>query len=221
VSFGGSDRDVLLLKFDANGRLLWTGEWGGDDGDYGDGIGIDVEDSLYVTGATDSFGGAERDALLLKYDASGSLLWSGTPDGGGGDAAVAVTTDSNLGVYVVGATGAPSAIDSDSMVLKYGPHGDLVSSRNRVGNAWEWAITVASEVGRNIYTAGHAPSNTGSRYDLTGVALIPDGVAGSPQGTVGFPEGTESSPEGVVDTGGGERDALLLKNFPSQPVDSH
>jgi len=38
----------------------------------------DTNGNLYLAGSTSSFGAGGSDALLLKYDSSGNVLWSKT-----------------------------------------------------------------------------------------------------------------------------------------------
>jgi hypothetical protein len=52
--------------------------WGGPDRDGAQGVAAAVDGSVYVTGATRSFGTGDEDAFLLKYAANGALSWQRT-----------------------------------------------------------------------------------------------------------------------------------------------
>lgn len=89
-----------MVKYDSLGSLIWTAQTGTSDNDYGVGITVGEDGSVYVTGYTygnlngqPSAGiGASNeylvasfrlhgyigtwDIVLLKYDSSGSLIWT-------------------------------------------------------------------------------------------------------------------------------------------------
>ena len=58
--------------------LLQERTWGGSQFDAGAGVATAPDNSVYVTGTTLSFGAGDRDAFLLKYDATGALVWQRT-----------------------------------------------------------------------------------------------------------------------------------------------
>ena len=58
--------------------LLQERTWGGPQLDEGLGVATAPDNSVYVTGRTLSFGAGDSDAFLLKYDATGTLLWQRT-----------------------------------------------------------------------------------------------------------------------------------------------
>jgi len=60
TSFGAGLSDVLLLKYDPNGRLLWKRTWGGEEYDKVFGVAVDPSGNAYVTGGTESFGAGQR-----------------------------------------------------------------------------------------------------------------------------------------------------------------
>jgi hypothetical protein len=76
------DSDVFLLRFDAEGRLVWSATWGGRGwgGAPSSDEGYDVEalgGYVYVIGTTtlNASSTNEQDVLLLKYDSEGQLVW--------------------------------------------------------------------------------------------------------------------------------------------------
>ena len=77
-SFGAGGVDVLLLKYDSSGSLVWSRTWGGPGNESGNSVAVDGLGNVYVVGSTDSFGAGWYDALILKFDRSGNLLWSRT-----------------------------------------------------------------------------------------------------------------------------------------------
>ena len=78
TSFGAGGWDIMLLKLDANGNLLWNKTYGGPGTDYVNCI-IQTYDGGYLTcGPTNSYGNGGFDIMLLKTDASGNMQWNKT-----------------------------------------------------------------------------------------------------------------------------------------------
>ncbi|MHA1652226.1 MAG: right-handed parallel beta-helix repeat-containing protein [Candidatus Helarchaeota archaeon] len=68
-SFGTGGPDLALLKFHPNGTLIWNTTWGGGSWDYGYGVEIVPNGSIYCVGE-DSYKYA-----LVKFSANGTLEW--------------------------------------------------------------------------------------------------------------------------------------------------
>ena len=72
----GTGYDVVTLKYQANGNIVWQNRW--DNSDYhGDdipkNIGIDSNETIHITGSTFNGNDKLNDLLLLRYDKSASL----------------------------------------------------------------------------------------------------------------------------------------------------
>ncbi|MDJ0677046.1 MAG: SBBP repeat-containing protein [Calothrix sp. MO_167.B42] len=120
--------DVWLAKYDTNGNQVWIKQFGstGDDAPFRDGIEIDSNDNIFLTGYTNGdFGAANAgsyDAWVAQYDTDGNQLWIqqfGTPDY---DTASTVSADDDGNLYVSGITdgslGDSNAGSYDSWVVK-------------------------------------------------------------------------------------------------------
>jgi hypothetical protein len=66
-SFGAEQNDVLLIKYNSSGILLWNMTWGGANNDVASAVALDSAGNVYITGSTDSFGSGGRDMLLVKF----------------------------------------------------------------------------------------------------------------------------------------------------------
>jgi len=58
--------DALLLKYDLSGNLIWDKTWGGISDDYAYSLFI-LENDIFITGMTTSFGAGNSDVFLLKH----------------------------------------------------------------------------------------------------------------------------------------------------------
>ncbi len=77
--------DMLLMKYDTNGNLLWYRQSSGAAAESPSGIGISTEGVVYITGnfeSTATIGGTAlsathtKDAFLTAYNSSGTPLWA-------------------------------------------------------------------------------------------------------------------------------------------------
>jgi hypothetical protein len=65
-----------LLKFDSSGDLLWAKTWDSGGTNQPLRVVVGTDGNIYAVGLTNAFDGTQWDVLLLKYDASGTLLQS-------------------------------------------------------------------------------------------------------------------------------------------------
>ncbi|MCE2711570.1 MAG: hypothetical protein LW688_03420 [Cryomorphaceae bacterium] len=121
-TFGGSNNDAYLVKFNSSGIRFWGTYYGGSSSDLALETAIDVSGNIYLTGTTtsstaiasgghqNSIGGA-ADAFLVKFNSSGARIWgtyyggSGTEGNGG-----AIISDAFGNIYLAGNTTSTSAI---------------------------------------------------------------------------------------------------------------
>lgn len=74
-SFGAGGADIVLIKMDSNGNILWSNAYGGANNDYPSSVKEFPGGGYFIAGSTNSFG-STKDAYLLRIDFSGNLLWS-------------------------------------------------------------------------------------------------------------------------------------------------
>lgn len=142
------NKNLFLIKFDVLGNMLWTRTWGGKEHEYVNAMSVDTNDSIYLSGYTNSFSedfGAWN-IFLVKYNNTGDFQWaqvwvSNTTN----SFCYALATDSTNNVYIAGETGS-----TKGCLTKYNYSGSL-----------QWNITldnytelrdVAVDLHDNIYT---------------------------------------------------------------------
>ena len=118
--------DVIVIKYDASGNMLWNVTWGGVLDDYAYALDINTTSSrLYVVGRTASYGiGGSNDMFLLSYDSSGILKKNITWGGDTWDVGFDITCTSEF-VYVIGYSDSFSS-SQDIVVLKYNSSYSLI-----------------------------------------------------------------------------------------------
>ena len=134
---GGADN--FVRKYDPDGTLLWTRQFGGSGGGDDQATSAALDGSvLYVAGYVSGLlpgqsgaGGANVDAFVRRYDFNGNETWTrqfGTTDS---DKAYGIATHSS-GIYVAGETGGALGTrvgGSDYFLRKYDSSGNAVWTR--------------------------------------------------------------------------------------------
>jgi hypothetical protein len=108
TSAGGSDN--IIRKYDADGNVLWTDQFGTSGQDFPSFRGLATDGrGVYITGnaggtlpGQTSAGG--RDAFVRQYSHDGDVLWTLQWGTTGDDRGIAVTVGENDDVYVAGRT---------------------------------------------------------------------------------------------------------------------
>jgi hypothetical protein len=80
-SFGSGNRDVYLIKTDADGDSLWASTYGGPGHDEGSSIQRTTDGGYIIAGHTASYGAGDVDVYIIKTDANGDSLWTRTYGG--------------------------------------------------------------------------------------------------------------------------------------------
>jgi hypothetical protein len=78
-TYAGNSSNVLTVKYNEQGTVLWARQWDGGDADGATTVAVDDLGNAYVAGTSwqeTVYYGLQPHALLLKYDPNGTLLWS-------------------------------------------------------------------------------------------------------------------------------------------------
>jgi PKD repeat protein len=130
---GGND--AFIRKYDPDGTVLWTRQFGTAAYDAGVSIAIDPAGNSYVVGTTWGALGSQqygdRDVFLRKYDPSGTLLWTRQFGTQVSDYGFNLAIDDSGNVYITGWTqgalaGHSNQGGNDVFIRKYGPNGGVV-----------------------------------------------------------------------------------------------
>src|SRR5207253_9135469 len=101
------EQDAFVRKYDANGNLLWTRQFGSSGWDQATGVAADAS-GVYASGNTggslpgqSTAGGP--DAFVRKFDAAGNVVWTRQFGSGSSDQVSGVAVNGS-GVHVAGGT---------------------------------------------------------------------------------------------------------------------
>jgi hypothetical protein len=117
--------DVMLIRTDKNGNLLWQKYFGGSNDDYGWYVLQANDGGFVVTGFTSSFSGT-FDGYLIKTDANGNMLWNKTFGGTGTDELYGFNKTNDGGYIVAGETTTNSFGNSDIWLIRLDSIGDTL-----------------------------------------------------------------------------------------------
>ncbi len=180
--------DVLLVKFDSNGNLLWQETWGGIGSDTGQSIVIDHAGGIYIAGTTSSFTvGTYQNVFVLKLRANGSLVWQETWADLGYSSASGIGVDSAGNLYVSGSETYALYSPKSAILLKLNSTGALLwQNRWEVLNQNSYYVTyiasaVAVDSAGSAYVTGASNYGIGSLY-FPGIPIIKF----NPEGTIAW-----------------------------------
>ena len=117
-STGTGIADIMAVKTDDSGKIVWWNTYGGNGTEYGYAC-TEIDDGFLVTGYTTSpyTNSTDKQAYLLKIDPDGSEIWSQTFGSEGSDVGTDVIAVDD-GYIVCGFTESNSAGETDIYLLK-------------------------------------------------------------------------------------------------------
>jgi hypothetical protein len=130
--------DVLVVKTDSLGSVVWSKTFGGNDWDLGCAGQQTTDGGFIISGTTKSFGSGGRDLYLLKMDGNGNLLWSkaisviGNSSGaviGGDTKSTSIQQTSDGGYIISGDRDTLSGPGQDIFLLKTDSVGNVITAK--------------------------------------------------------------------------------------------
>jgi hypothetical protein len=150
--FGTPRPAISLVKFSSNGSVVWQQLWTGESqrgGLRGPSVALTPDGgSVYVSGITNANGG---DAVLLKFDSLGNLLWQRTWGGPGREESEAVATDAQGAAYITGTQDNFDSTPAKMFVVKFDANGAVAWQKMTEGAS---GSAVATGPDGHIYAAG-------------------------------------------------------------------
>lgn len=104
----GLTSDGWVRKWDSDGNVAWTVQFGGEFNDHSWAVAVDADDHIFLGGEVNEWPWPDpvtfRDAFLRQYDTDGSLLWQEEFGTAGQDAVSSIVFDTSGNMYVGGYT---------------------------------------------------------------------------------------------------------------------
>lgn len=174
INFG--DMDAFVRKYDSNGNLLWTRQFGTIHHDSATDVAVDGAGNVFVVGYTTGVlhpgGTLDAEGFVRKYDSTGNLVWARNHIGftfeqGHRTYIFAVAANSAGNVYVAGSTdvyqfpaGQVSFGGTDAFVAWFsGGNGDMLNAQRFGTSANDSAVGVAVDGADNVLVTGISAHN--------------------------------------------------------------
>jgi hypothetical protein len=166
TSFGAGLRDIILIKTDANGNVIWAKTYGGTSYEEASSVQQTSDGGYIVAGWTTSFGAGSGDIILIKTDANGNVIWAKTYGGTAYDYAYSVQQTSDGGYIVAGYTRSFGAGSDDVFLIKTDANGNIQWAKTYGGTDGDWASSVQQTSDGGYILAGGTWSFGAGSYDI-------------------------------------------------------
>jgi hypothetical protein len=169
-------RALFIAKYDSLGNVLWAKSTGSGYYDEGMGVTIDADNNIIVTG---SFSSASitfdnttltqigmGDIFVVKYDASGNVIWAKSAGGSYEDYSNSIIIDKDENILLSGCYYSPviiwggdTLINSNTnspniFIAKYDRMGHVLWAKSAGGDAAEYAQSITTDSNNDIIIAG-------------------------------------------------------------------
>ena len=219
---GSGGADVVLLKIDPAGSLLWQRAYStSETADARGGVAVASDGSVYVAGAVqESTRKVVVDALLVKFDQDGNLVWDRTWGGRSGDVSGSVGVAADGSVLWAGDTNSFGAGSDDGFLLRVSPDGKALDGNTWGGAGIDHFAGVDAAASGTISLGGTTEGPPFSFLRAPTKTSRARGTVSTPMATLVAATGTVADPGGTVDTpagtspGAGGFDAALVRVTP-------
>ena len=178
---GRGEDDAIIVKYSTTGAFVWKNRFGGNGTDYYYSV-TAVSDGVIAVGTSAVFGNGDwsgitgkglDDAIIVKYDNSGTVAWKKNFGGNDTDIFRSVTAVSD-GFVATGdsyscGNGDLATLTAkgscDAITVKFNSSGNAVWKKNFGGNAQDYSYAVTA-VSDGIVTAGNSYAGSFGNGDL-------------------------------------------------------
>ncbi len=177
---GGTTDDILLVKYDPTGNVVWAKSFGGSGNDDVYGMTVTHAGDIYLSGmfgsAALNFGsvsisnaGLNQVAFIARLDNSGNGLWASASGGTGKEYAMGLASELSNNVYLTGGLNEisisyagttisnPSSVNSIAYLVKFDPSNNVTWAKtfaSPYANGRAWGYAVATSVCGDVWVVG-------------------------------------------------------------------
>jgi hypothetical protein len=171
-----NDRDVYLLKTDANGDTLWTRTYGSADFDRGYSVQQTFDQGFIIAGYTWSWDPGYGYIFLIKTDVNGDTLWTRSYGRAGADEGYCVQQTSDSGYVIIGITELFGTSNLNIYLIKTNAYGDTLWTRTYGGTEWDGGRSVQQTSDGGYIIAGTTSSYGAGGADVYLIKTDADGL---------------------------------------------
>jgi hypothetical protein len=161
-SFGKRSFDIILIKTNRNGRMVWQKTFGGESADIGQSVKQTSDGGFIITGSL------SWDSLLylIKTDRKGNKLWDKTFGGDGDQQGTSVEQTADGGYIITGYTSSFGAGKSDVWLIRTDEKGNKIWDRTFGGTGNEYGSSVQQTKDGNYIITGFTDSFGAGENDV-------------------------------------------------------
>lgn len=131
------DMDLYVLKVNSVGDTLWTKSYGGPEPEYAYHI-LPYNNFFYILGYSQSYGGGDYDAYLIKINQDGEAIWTKTYGGWGNEEGREIILTSDNHLVFVGSSNSADLADLDIFITKIDLEGNEIWTKYIGGTEKEY-----------------------------------------------------------------------------------
>jgi hypothetical protein len=181
LSSAGTLVDIFVSKLDSNGNFVWAKSIGSTGYDRGQGIAIDADSNIYITGTFSetvdfdpSLSGVSNlvsagndDIFVSKLDSNGNFVWAKSMGSTSYEGGNSIAVDSRGSVYStgyfagtidfdpgVGIASASTLGETDIFISKLDRNGNFVWAKAIGGTSSDSGISIAVDLSGTVYASG-------------------------------------------------------------------
>lgn len=172
TGYNANTDDIFIAKYDLNGNYQWSTSAGGIQDDQGQGIALDDNSNIYITGPINHTAYFDKftvawagfsDLFIAKYSSDGDCIWANGFGGPSYDYAFDIAVDHQNNLIVggrfyetvqFGTYSLTSLHDADAFILKCTPDGNVTWVRQAGGQYHDHMTCVSVDSEDNYYVAG-------------------------------------------------------------------
>lgn len=166
-SIGAGEEDLLLLKLDSLGNLVWSRAYGGQEYDAGNSVVQCLDGGFAVAGFTQSFGAGNRDVYLVRTNANGDTLWTRAYGGVEDDMGSSIRQTIDGGFIIAGHTLSFGVSNSDVYLIRVDSFGNSGCHEYQT----QTQVTINSLEFNNVSSAVGTGARIGHPHTLTGYTI--------------------------------------------------
>jgi len=166
--------DAIIVKYDSNGNIVWKKSFGGSDSDYFysiveayDGGYIAVGESQSSNFDMDGIHKGNGDAIIVKYNKDGKVMWKKAFGGSSNDILYSVIRDANGNFVAAGYTSSydkdlaniKSHWSEDALIIKFDENGEIIWTKIFGGYGGDYFKSIINTNDENIIAVGYSYSN--------------------------------------------------------------
>lgn len=167
---GSADENILLMKLDNSGTLLWSKTYGTTGTDIPsplDGLQQTTDGGFVVAGISDFLNNSYSiDAYILRLDSLGDTLWTRGFRGTFSDQAFSVKQTFDGGFIISGRTNSFGNNVMDAMLIKLDSTGNTQWMKRFAGVFWDEGQAVKQAADSGYIVAGATTSGGAGDYDM-------------------------------------------------------